>query len=99
MRDRRQGLTDADFASLKSEAAEKFGAYVQSICEAKGWDPSKVCAHASGGAFQGCYCDCPNGPCQHEFGGWREFDDGRGGEQICKHCGMGVMSHDMRFMP
>jgi len=30
---------------------------------------------------------------QHEFTGWREFEDGRGGETVCKHCGMGAMEY------
>lgn len=50
-----------------------------------------------------CYCDCPNGPCQHEFGGWRDILDDNdqvcGGEQFCQRCGQGSMSHSMRFAP
>ena len=34
--------------------------------------------------------------CDHEFAGWREFDDGRGGEQICSKCGAGAMSVSLR---
>ena len=47
-----------------------------------------------------CYCNCPEGPCQHEFDGWRDIhdDEGRvcGGEQFCQRCGMGSMNHSMR---
>ena len=32
---------------------------------------------------------------QHEFKCWREFDDGRGGEAVCKHCGVGAMSYTL----
>ena len=32
--------------------------------------------------------------CEHEFSGWREFDDGRGGEQFCQKCGAGAMAVD-----
>ena len=35
--------------------------------------------------------------CEHEWGGWREFEDGRGGEQLCKKCGMGAMAHSLRL--
>jgi hypothetical protein len=35
---------------------------------------------------------------EHEFTGWRTFDDGRGGEQVCKHCGMGAMEHTLRVV-
>lgn len=31
--------------------------------------------------------------CEHDFTGWREFDDGSGGEQVCSKCGMGAMSY------
>ena len=34
-------------------------------------------------------------PCDHEFGGWREFDDGNGGEQFCQKCGIGAMYYSM----
>lgn len=33
--------------------------------------------------------------CSHEWGGWREFDDGNGGETFCQKCGMGAMSYSM----
>ena len=38
-------------------------------------------------------------PCDHAFGGWREFEDGRGGEQFCQHCGLGAMAWSMRNLP
>jgi hypothetical protein len=38
-------------------------------------------------------------PCEHDFSGWREFDDGRGGEQFCQKCGLGAMQWSMRFLP
>lgn len=37
--------------------------------------------------------------CDHDFGGWREIDEGRGGEQFCSKCGMGAMAHSMRYLP
>lgn len=41
-------------------------------------------------------CGCgSHAPCEHEWGGWREFDDGRGGEQVCKKCGLGAMAHTL----
>ena len=56
----------------------------------------KITIHLSS---NGCYCDCPDGPCEHEFGGWREFEDDCGGEQVCSRCGVGSMAHSMRFAP
>ena len=37
---------------------------------------------------------CP-GREDHYFSGWREFEDGRGGEQICTHCGVGAMAYTL----
>lgn len=37
--------------------------------------------------------------CKHEWGGWRDFEDGRGGEQVCKTCGMGAMAYTLRTGP
>lgn len=34
--------------------------------------------------------------CDHDFQGWREHDDGRGGEQVCSKCGMGAMAWSLR---
>jgi NTP pyrophosphatase (non-canonical NTP hydrolase) len=42
---------------------------------------------------------CTPGRTEHEFTGWAEFDDGRGGEQVCKYCGMGAMAYTLRTGP
>ena len=34
--------------------------------------------------------------CDHEFKGWRDFEDGSGGEQVCSKCGTGAMSNSLR---
>lgn len=38
--------------------------------------------------------------CDHEFEGWREFEDGLGSEAVCRKCGVGAMEwslwHDER---
>lgn len=33
--------------------------------------------------------------CKHDFQGWRTFDDGNGGEQVCTKCGIGAMSYSL----
>lgn len=33
--------------------------------------------------------------CEHDFQGWRELEDGRGGERVCTKCGMGAMAHTL----
>ena len=37
--------------------------------------------------------------CDHDFQGWREFADGRGGETVCSKCGMGAMAYSLRTAP
>lgn len=37
--------------------------------------------------------------CDHDFKGWRTFDDGNGGEQVCSKCGTGAMSDSLRNGP
>ncbi len=34
--------------------------------------------------------------CDHDFQGWREFEDGNGGETVCTKCGMGAMTYSLR---
>ena len=31
------------------------------------------------------------------FTGWRDSEDGHGGEQVCKNCGLGAMVWSMRY--
>lgn len=86
--------SEAEFEELKRLRDQSILRMVQGIAAELGCDPSEMTVHAC--ATDGCYCDCPEGPCQHEFEGWREFDDGRGGERACKRCGMGAMQHSLR---
>lgn len=40
---------------------------------------------------------CGVGPAhEHDFKGWREFEDGLGGETVCIKCGMGAMAWSLR---
>ena len=52
-------------------------------------EPEKVFFHAKRDPLV-----CVDGK-KHEFAGWRDFEDGRGGETVCKHCGMGAMEHTL----
>lgn len=91
-------MTDTpDFEALRKARNEGVQKMVRDICEKHGWDESA--AHVHGFDLNACYCNCPAGPCEHDFQGWREFEDGSGGEQVCSRCGQGAMSHDMRSMP
>ena len=40
-------------------------------------------------------CGEPQPPCDPDFQGWREFDDGLGGETVCTKCGMGAMAYTL----
>ena len=37
---------------------------------------------------------CP-GHEYHDFAGWREFEDGNGGESVCMNCGVGAMAYSL----
>lgn len=45
------------------------------------------------------FIQCGEPICEHDFSGWREFDDGLGGEQFCSKCGTGAMQWSMRYLP
>jgi hypothetical protein len=46
------------------------------------------------------FIQCGEKPdCDHDFQGWREFDDGLGGESVCGKCGIGAMEWSMGFLP
>ncbi len=89
-----------DFDALRRERDEAIRKVIAEAFKAMGADPDKGHAHVSfGGGSSECYCACPDGPCEHQFSGWREFDDGLGGETFCQRCGMGAMAHDIRVAP
>ncbi|HQF32014.1 MAG TPA: hypothetical protein PLJ34_11275 [Hyphomicrobiales bacterium] len=82
-----------DFDALRAARNESVAKVVARLCDEHGWDPN-----FAGTTFDpnACYCACAEGgPCEHDFSGWRDFDDGRGGEKVCSRCGMGAMSHTL----
>ncbi len=86
-----------DFDRLRRERDAALEKAMYAICAEFGWRPEEVQAHFIGN--NGCYCACPEGPCEHRFEGWRDFEDDNGGERVCSLCGMGAMSHDLRCGP
>lgn len=92
-------MTDKpDFHALRAQRDAAIKETIRSSVLSMGGDPDKpTFVHISGGS--GCYCACPDGPCEHDFKGWRNFADGNGGEQACRICGMGAMSHSLRCGP
>ena len=90
-------MTDKpDFEALRAARNARVKANVEKICAEQGWDVSEVQRSHNDNA---CYCACPDGPCEHTFEGWHEFEDGSGGTTICSRCGASAMGHDMRVMP
>jgi hypothetical protein len=98
--------TDAEFAELARKRDEAVEASVRALCDKHGWDFSKVGFHAS--HAHGCYCACPDGPCQHLWDGpvkaigledGEDERDARCHSVTCSRCGADAMSHDMRCMP
>jgi len=88
-----------DFDKLRAERDAAVAAIVKAtILRIDGDEAAeKAFYHVNfGGGSALCYCACADGgPCEHQFAGWREFEDGLGGEQFCQRCGMGAMSHSM----
>lgn len=44
-------------------------------------------------------CEPFDDPRAHDFQGWEEFDEGRGGTTVCTRCGISSFSHAMRYAP
>ena len=83
-----------DFEALRQKRDEGIRQVLDKVAEKHGFD---TVSHVNyGGGSIECYCACADGgPCEHEFAGWREFEDGSGGETFCQRCGMGSMSHTL----
>jgi len=81
-----------DFEALRQTRNTAMQEAVNAIADKWGWDPSNVYTTFNPDA---CYCACPKGPCEHDFQGWRDFEDGSGGERICSRCGCGAMHHGL----
>lgn len=50
-------------------------------------------------AQRGHTCEPFEDPRSHDFQGWVEFDEGRGGTTVCTRCGITAFSHAMRYAP
>lgn len=55
----------------------------------------ETCANT--GSVDGLTVFVERNDCDHDWQGWREFDDGHGGERVCAKCGMGAMHHSLMF--
>lgn len=91
-------LTEAEFEQLKLDRDAALDAALGDICEGMGWNKDDVRVHTPHAS--GCYCDCPTGPCQHEWDGPQvEINGGQGMSVTCSRCGEIAMYHDMRCGP
>lgn len=92
-------LTDAEFEVLKQQRDAALEAIVAATCAEMGWERDGAMFHVSG--MHGCYCACPEGPCQHRWDGPdKVITDDRdrpcGSSRTCSKCGADAMTHDMR---
>lgn len=89
-----------DFEALRAQRNAAVEEVIKAACARHGFDPSKAYTSFNPDA---CYCACPDGPCEHDWQGWRDIEDDAGnmcgGERVCARCGMGAMSHDIRVAP
>jgi hypothetical protein len=87
--------TDAEFDELKRIRDEAIRKQVLKICEREGWDPAQTSFHAS--HMDGCYCACPNGPCQHIWNGPDYISEDQCMVSVtCSRCSAVAAYHDMR---
>jgi hypothetical protein len=96
MVNKRPRPTDAEFEELKRVRDVAIAETVRAACERLGWDPVQASFHAS--HTDGCYCACPDGPCQHTWDG-EPWEDEGAHSATCSRCGAVAMFHDMRCMP
>ena len=93
--------TEAEFEELRRKRDESVRAAVRRMAEKLGGDPDKVTFHAS--HMSGCYCACPDGPCQHVWDGPEYTEEPEGGgfmsSVTCSRCGTPAIYHDMRCGP
>lgn len=94
-------MNKPDFEALRAKRNVEVMQVIQASAERLGWPKDKPIYHNFD--FSACYCACPEGPCEHDFQGWRDLHDDKGnvsgGETFCKRCGMGAMSHSLRTGP
>ena len=89
-------MSAPDFEALRAKRNADTEAMLREVLVSMGGDqnqPVRSCFDPNA-----CYCTCgtEDHVCEHNFKGWREFHDGRGGETVCERCGMGAMSHTLR---
>ena len=91
--------TDEEFAELARKRDEAVRATVKRFCEEQGWDdPAQTAFHAS--HSHGCYCACPDGPCQHVWDGPEYVSEDEGLVSVtCSRCEAVAAYHDMRCGP
>lgn len=86
-----------DFEELRAKRNAAVSEMIRQAAIKMGGDPAEARSNFNP---NDCYCACPEGPCEHDFQGWRDIENERGevcgGEQVCKRCGMGAMSHSLR---
>lgn len=88
--------TDAEFEELKRQRDAALAASVAAACAELGWDPAEATVHVRGAS--GCYCACPDGPCQHVWDG-PDYVDDTCVSGTCSRCGAVAMFHDMARLP
>ena len=81
-----------DFEALRHERNRAARRGLDEMSRKMGWEADAVWTSFDSEA---CSCDCVHGgPCEHDFAGWRTFENG--GETVCRRCGLGAMSHSVQ---
>lgn len=91
-------LTDAEFDELKRKRDTEIDSIVDEMGKKLGWKPGDPPLHVHVSGAGGCYCACPDGPCQHKWDGPDYADDGMV-SVTCSRCSTPAIYHDMRCAP
>lgn len=84
-----------DFEALRAKRNAAMFKYIENLAEAEGVEPGSIRITFDPNA---CYCDCPNGPCEHSWDG-KPIEDEMSYSRTCSRCGAIQMFHDMRVLP
>jgi hypothetical protein len=97
-----EALARAAITAMRAVSQEGLGAspLATGLAGAEAPEPPSRLGPSDGIPSATTFIQCGEKPdCDHDFQGWREFDDGLGGESVCGKCGIGAMEWSMGFLP
>ena len=84
-----------DFEALRAARNKAVQEHLQKLADEEGIPVESLRTNFNPSA---CYCDCPEGPCEHVWDG-PAYENESVSSATCSRCGMTAFSHDMRVAP